>query len=279
MMQAVKNKAFTLIEVLLSLAISIAAITLVWMTFANIVKATQRGEASLENLHHGEYALEQIISAMRSAVFFTTDPKQFEFTLEDNGSSDNSADIVSWVTSSAAFMPIGSPLANSLHRIILSIEDDKEGDPSLAITAYPYLFEPESEEAEGVDFWIVSRKIRGLDCNVYDLKKDEWVDEWENKNNVPRFVAFTLYMDPLEGSNEPTHITKSIAVPLGTYALSKYRNIKDESDELEEESAGINGSRNINNTQDRNRNNTTIRRASGDSSNSRPLPAGGGARQ
>ena len=98
---------FTLIEVMVSLTIMVTAISIVWMSFSNVINATQKGEKMLDQMHHGDFVMEQLVSALRSAAYFNRKPKQFEFWLEDETSGSFDADIVSWVTSSSAFIRIG----------------------------------------------------------------------------------------------------------------------------------------------------------------------------
>ena len=217
----------------------LAALSIVWMSFMNVVRATQRGDEMLDRLHHSEYAVEQLVSALRSAVFFGTDPKRYEFILEDNGSGEKSADIMSWVTSSAAFMPVGSPLADGLHRIFISIEDDEDGDPALAVAAHPYLEDPEEDDAlDDIEFWIVSRAVQGFDVAYYDDSEEDWKEESiEDSKSLPRFIRFKLYLDPLEEGGDPVEVERQVDIPLGIYAKQKHRNARNESEQREEADA------------------------------------------
>ena len=217
----VPRKAFTLIEVLIALTISTAAMTLVWMTFATTAKATERGEKMLESLHQGEYIMDMLVSAMKSACYFPQNPELFEFQLEDEGSDSEPSDIVSWVTSSASFMPVGSPLTYGIHRIYLSMEEADGGEMGLAVTAHSHLIDPESDEADDVDPWIVSTKVQGFECRVYDHEQDSWEDEWEEGRSMPRFVEFRLVMKPTEEEGDPSEIIKVVDVPLAIYTLLK----------------------------------------------------------
>jgi len=215
-------EGFTLIEVLVALSIMVAAMSLVLMSFSNVVKATQKGEAMLDTLHHGEYAMEQMVSCLRSAVFFTTEPDKYEFILEDGGSDDQPTDIASWVTSSSAFIPRGSEMNDTLHRIYFSIEDDEDGEPALAVSAHPHRIDPEDDEAEDVDFWIVSRKVRGFNCRVYDLRDESWEDDYDIKRSLPAFVELTLMVDSGE-DREWTPMHRLVQIPMAQLAKDQGR--------------------------------------------------------
>lgn len=224
---------FTLVEILVALSVMVAAVTIVLMSFSNVVKATQRGEAMLDTLHHGEYTMEQLVSALRSAVFFNNEPDKYEFILEDNGSDSEPADIASWVTSSGAFIPPGSELADSLHRIYVSIEEDRDGMPALAISAHPHRIDPDDDEAEDVDFWIVSRKVRGFNLRVYDEQGDTWEDDYDKKRSLPNFVEITLVVDPNDGETEPRQLHRLVQIPMAQFAKNRSRVANSEANENE----------------------------------------------
>ena len=207
----------------MALSIMIAAVSLVLMSFSQVVKATQKGEAMLDTLHHGEYTMEQLVSALRSAVFFNTEPDKYEFVLEDGGSDNEPADIASWVTSSSAFMPPGSELNDSLHRIYLSIEDDDEGRPALAVSAHPHRIDPDDEEAEDVDFWIVSRKVRGFNCRVYNAREETWEDDYDVKRSLPLFVEISLMVDPGDGTSAPSMLHRLVQLPMAQFTANRSR--------------------------------------------------------
>jgi len=218
------QSGFTLIEIMVSLTIMVAAVSIVWLSFSNVINATQKGEKLLDQLHHGDFVMEQLVSAFRSAAYFNNKPKQFEFWLEDEVSGSFDADIVSWVTSSSAFIPPRNPLANQLHRIFVSIEKNDDGENALAVSAYPYIVDLEDPDTEEVEPWIVSSKIKGLNCRVYIEDDEDWDEEWEYDNSIPQFVEITLFVEPIKEDDDPIAITRMVELPMGVLAKRRNRN-------------------------------------------------------
>ncbi|OGV47460.1 MAG: hypothetical protein A2X46_14150 [Lentisphaerae bacterium GWF2_57_35] len=202
-----------MLELLIALAIMSAAFAIIWSTFSATVRAWTRGSELLDNLHHGDFVMEQMVSALRSAAFFSTAPDKYGFHLKDRGTGRDAADVVSWVTSGTAFLPPDSPLANGLHRITVTIEDNRDGKPSVCVMAYPHLADIDEGSVE-TEKWFISSEVKGLECQVYNKEDEDWDDEWEDTNSIPRLVQITLYMDPLEKYGDPVKLERLVELPV-----------------------------------------------------------------
>ncbi|HBA84827.1 MAG TPA: hypothetical protein DCZ95_12100 [Verrucomicrobia bacterium] len=207
------RSGFTMLELLIALAIMSAAFAIIWSTFSATVRAWTRGSELLDNLHHGDFVMEQMVSALRSAAFFSTAPDKYGFHLKDRGTGRDAADVVSWVTSGTAFLPPDSPLANGLHRITVTIEDNRDGKPSVCVMAYPHLADIDEGSVE-TEKWFISSEVKGLECQVYNKEDEDWDDEWEDTNSIPRLVQITLYMDPLEKYGDPVKLERLVELPV-----------------------------------------------------------------
>ncbi|HRZ10855.1 MAG TPA: prepilin-type N-terminal cleavage/methylation domain-containing protein [Kiritimatiellia bacterium] len=205
--------AFTLIEVLVAVAIMAVAFAIVWSTFTAAVNGWQRGTKLLDQLHRGDFVMEQLVLALRSAAFFSNRPDKYGFRLDESGGGEGSRDTMSWVTSGMAFLPPDSPLANGLHRLEFGLDTDDEGRPAVAIRAWPHLADEEESDVKG-EPWFVSTEIKGFRCRTYNAEDEKWEHEWENTNSVPRLVELTLYLQPFEDYEEPQKIQRLVEIPI-----------------------------------------------------------------
>ena len=208
-----KQAGFTLLEILVAMVILVVAFTVVWSTFSAVMKAWRKGDEVLQDMHHGDFLMEQIVSVIRSVAYFSSAPGTYGFWLEDNESGKFPADEISLVTSSAALMPIDSATAIGLHRIYITIDDNDDGDPSVAISAHPHLADPEEDDLD-IEPWYVSTMVKGFDCRTFNEEDEDWEDEWEDTNAIPKFIQITLYMDPLEKYGDPVEISRVIELPV-----------------------------------------------------------------
>jgi type II secretion system protein J len=207
------RKGFTLLEVLVAVAIMAISFAIVWSTFSATINGWQRGTKLLDQLHQGDYVMEQFVTALRSAAFFkNTRPDKYGFRLDAHGGGEDSADVISWVTSGTAFLPPDSYLANGLHRLEVSLDRDEEGRPAIAIRAWPHLAD-EEEDVEG-EPWFVSTEVQGLRCRTYNAEEERWDHEWENTSSIPRLVEITLYLPPVKDYEEPQKLQRLIEIPI-----------------------------------------------------------------
>lgn len=207
---SVKKSGFTLIELLVALVLMVTALTIVLATFTTTTKAWRRGGALVETLHHGDFVMEQLVSALRSAAYFESDDGRYGFWLE-RGSGEYPQFQLSWVASGTAFMPMDSDLAKGLHRLVVSIEPDDEGQDSFTVRAFPHLQEVDMDDG---DAWTISREVKGLECEIWDDEDESWEDQWEDTNSIPSVVQVSLYLDPLEEFGDPVVLRRLVQIPV-----------------------------------------------------------------
>jgi hypothetical protein len=225
---------------LLAVALMALAMAMTFTTFYSVSKAWQRGTAMADDLDHGEYVMQQIACGLRSS-FFPPSAGQasaavtnantnaaaatpassggYGFVLEDNGNGADAHDTISWVKTGTALLKLNDPLYKGLHRVRLSIEDDGEAGPAVAVRAWrPYANSIAFDPMEITPHFI-SGKVVGLDCRVAKAVKDDkwdWLEVWENEatNCLPLAVEITLYLDPLGRNEPPVEIRRTIEIPV-----------------------------------------------------------------
>ena len=220
---------FTLLELLVTLTILVTAMTVIIGTFSVTLRGWNRSQDLLKDLHHGDFVMEQLVSALRSTAFIHHTPEKYGFWLDDNGGRYPS-DKISWVTSGTAFMLPNSPLANGLHRLEIAIENNEDGEPAVAARAYPHLADIDDVESET---WFVSSVVQGIECRTYDEDAEDWDDDWEDTNAVPSLVAITLYMEPLEEFGEPVKISRVVEIPVASVVANAVRFQEEDREENE----------------------------------------------
>jgi prepilin-type N-terminal cleavage/methylation domain-containing protein len=207
-----KCSAFTLIEILIALTIMSLAMSVVIAAFVATLRGWHRGTDLIDKLHHGDFVMEQLVSATRSAAFFHNRPDKFGFWLEDEEGGDYPTDEISFVTSGKSFLPGNSIFANGMHRIFIDIADNEDNEASVAIRVMPHL--ANLEDWEDSERLFVSATVKGLQCRVYNMQEEEWQEEWENTNAIPSLVEYTIFMDPLEDDEKPVTISRVVEIPV-----------------------------------------------------------------
>lgn len=211
-MKNVRQSGFTLLEVLVALVILSTAFLMVYSTFSTTSRAWRDGSKLLQNLRHGDFVMEQLVSALRSAAYFEDAGPFYGFRMEDNGGGSAPTDWASWVTASPAFLPPNALFSHSMHRLEFTIDDNADGDPSVTVRAYPYL--ADEEEAEDAETWHVSTEVQGFNIEFYNPEDEVWEDEWEDTNEIPALVRVTLVMPPKERYEKPLELSRLVEIPV-----------------------------------------------------------------
>ena len=132
-------RGFTLLELLIAMTILVIAMTIIFSTFSATLSAWEKGNEMLDDLHHGDFVMEQLVAALRSAAFFPTRPDKYGFRLKSRQRGNYPGDQISWVASGTAFIPNDSIFANGMYRITVSIDENDEGEPGVLVQAWPHL--------------------------------------------------------------------------------------------------------------------------------------------
>ena len=206
------RRGFTLLEIMVAIVILMVALTVAWQTFASVTRSWTGARKLMDDTHHGDFAMTQLASALRSMAFFNSLPSKYGFRMDDNSFGKYGDHTISWVTASSAFVPRGEFAEYGLHRIQIGAGEDDEGNEGLLVTVWPHLADEEDVEKKS---WVVSENIKGLTCYVYNKEEEDWDTEWENTNSIPGLIHITLYADPVEKYGDPVEYHQLIEIPLG----------------------------------------------------------------
>jgi len=205
------RRGFTLLEIMISIVILAIAMTIAWQTLSSTTRAWTSARKMLDGTHHGDFVMTQLSSALRSMAFFDSAPEKYGFRLE-NKSGEYGEHSISWVTDSSAFVPRGAGFEHGLHRIQIGAGRDDDGNEGLMVSIWPYLADEEEIEKKS---WVISEAVKGLSCQVYNLKDELWEDDWEDTNAIPGLIEITLYAEPADKYDDPIEYRQLIEIPLG----------------------------------------------------------------
>ncbi len=124
-------------------------------------------------------------------------------------------------------MPEGSQLAQGLHRVLLTIEEDDDGRLCVASRAWrPYGISFSFDPLDIVPRFL-STKILGMDVRVAREKQTsggwDWLETWEdeNTNHLPLAVEVTIFMEPASEKEEVLAITRTVEIPVAPWSWKK----------------------------------------------------------
>lgn len=216
------QNGFTLLELIVAMVLLITAMSIVFQAFTGTTRGWRRGTEVADGIKHGDFAMNQLASALNSTVYFYNPNKSYAFSFEKGSHGGLPADTITFVTASKAFMPEGSPLQHGAHRLKIYIDGDENGDPALFSKAVPALADIDEFESEYItEPHMVSRAIQGIEILLYNEETDDWTASWEKENSVPERVKILVYVPSDDEAEEPLVFSRVLDIPVAESVAQK----------------------------------------------------------
>ena len=220
---------FTLLELLVAIAIFALVSTITFALLAAVSKAWERGTAMSEDLHAGDYVIDQVVDGLLATRYRD---KADGLRLEDNGNGPGAMDSITWVKEGPALVGEDSHLAKTYHHTSFFVGKDAKGKTGAAYTAWgdEYL-QPDDFDPDTLPPEILSDRVVGFDCRVatnnFEMNKLEWLETWNEdmaggdnqSNHIPRFIEITLYMKPLNPDDPPVEMRRMVDIPVANLGM------------------------------------------------------------
>jgi len=227
------KRGFTMLELLMAVTLLGIMSVIVLMTFNTVISNWMHSVTYVDRMQHADYALQQVISGLRSAYYPSTGKQDgtYGFMLLDNGDGEDydSSDTIQWTKLGSAVVGSRSVLSETPHTVALWVQDEKsdEEPAGLWVRAWrtelqPDEFDPSDEEY--VKPYLLVKQVRGFNCRVIKKPSEmydsddilDWKDEWSgaDSNSIPYMVELTFKLDPVEEDGEPITVRRRVELPL-----------------------------------------------------------------
>lgn len=220
---------FTLIEILVALSVMMLVGAAAFSLLSTVSKAWQRGTALSKDLHSGDFVIEQVVGALRSARYRGGNDG---LLLKKSGSGSSAADSISWVKEGPDLVGEDSTMAKTFHHIRFYVGRDREGNQGAVYTAWgDEYMQPENFDPDEVEPTLLSDRVIGLNVRVatndFENETIEWMDKWEGRcsaggdltNHFPRFVEVTVYLKPLDEGEHPIEMRRLVDIPIARQGI------------------------------------------------------------
>ena len=193
MLQFIKvEKGFTLVEILITLAILSIVLMIIYTTYANSVNTVEYNQDLIEVQQKARLALDIISSTIRGA-FYDKEHPQLKFIGKDRKFNEYNIDSLDFITANHPFR----------------VEDEKH---DLIELGYSLVFNPEKvsgallvrkdidigndEIDQGGESWELCDNIEGLNITYYDYSNNIWVNDWDSaeQNGLPKAVKTEIIL-------------------------------------------------------------------------------------
>ena len=246
-----RKSAFTLIELILAISLMATITVTAYLCLSTATRSWRVGVEAADAVNHGDYIMEQILMGLRSAYYpdvsaVDNSAGQYGMQLSDDGEEETAQDSLTWVKLGSALVGADSEVANTPHKVVLSIVRKGESENealeagglvlrSWRMSALPEDFDPDDENfvkplllmpgVVGLNFRVFNPKDNLEDGKLPGVEEEssfelddekKWIDEdWtgDYTNRLPYAVETTLYLEPPDDRSDPIKVQRVTTLP------------------------------------------------------------------
>ena len=208
-----RRGAFTLIEIMVAIAIFGMMVAAIYSTWVLILKSSRVGQEAAAQIQRQRIALRTIEDSLTCIQSFQASMKYYYFVVQ-NGDQP----MLSFAARVPAIFPRNGRFGDfNLRRLTFTVEAGPDSEKDLVLRQNPILMNVDSDEQSYP--LVLARNVRNFTVECWDTNTVKWVDEWINTNSIPTLVRVNLALggDPdSRDAGSELSVTRIIAVPSGT---------------------------------------------------------------
>ena len=209
MKTAPRHRAFTLLEIMVALALLSVIVIAIYSSWRAILKGTAVAREVASASQRTRITMRTLEDSLLCACMFNASPSYYTF--EADGESDFSS--FSFVARLPKSFPRSGKFGDlDVRRLSFSIESGRDSTRQLVLRQNPILMEMDKDEQENP--LVLARNVSTFTVEYIDPKTGEWVPDWVNSNQLPREVRIQLAI-----SHADKNFTEPLEVMVGTVAL------------------------------------------------------------
>lgn len=186
--RCVSRRGFTLIEVMVAIALLMLVVGAIYSTWTGLIKASKTGMKAAVEAQRQRMAMSVVEEALTSAQLYVANQDYYGFE-----AGKDSGDFLSFVARLPRSFPRSGKFEGmDMRRVIFSVENDNSGQRELVLRQNPVLAEMDEDEQK---FPVVlAQGVRAFKAEFWDDRKADWVEDWIQTNTLPKMVRVTLEM-------------------------------------------------------------------------------------
>jgi general secretion pathway protein J len=200
--------AFTLIEVLIAMAILSLVVAAIYSSWAAILRASKVGLDAAAEAQRARIAMRVIEDSLGSAQLFVASGSNYAFVTE-NGSEAS--------LSLAARLPKAFPRSGKfgdldLRRVKFSVEPSSAFGRQLVLRQKPILMKEMDIDEENHPV-VLAQDVREFRLEFWDLRTGDWIEEWVATNQLPKLVKVSLRLGAGSARGVEHEVRRVVGLP------------------------------------------------------------------
>ena len=213
------KKGFTLVEILMALAIFTMLTAALYATWLLVVRATTVGKRGAARLQRERITMETIENSLTCIQSHQASIDYYLFDVQngDQPLLSFAAYLPDEFPRSGEFLnstPDGIPMDFHLRRVTYSLQADEDGGKDLVLRQNPILMDLSPEEQKNP--LVLAKNVTDFLIECWDTNTMQWDTEWDATNIIPPMVRVTVGFGDPNSSAPKRVITRAISFPSTT---------------------------------------------------------------
>jgi type II secretion system protein J len=205
-----RRAAFTLVEVLVSIAILSLVVAAIYSSWTAILRASKVGNDAAAAAQRSRITLHTLEDSLNAAELFVRNADYYGFAAE-NGSEAT----LSFVARLPKSFPRSGRFGDfDVRRLTFALEKGPGGDKELVLRQQPLVMDLDEDEKNYP--LVLARNVKEFTMEFLTAAPgNDWMDEWRQTNQLPKLIKLTLRLEHLDSRSIPTveEFTRVVSLP------------------------------------------------------------------
>lgn len=206
--------AFTLIEVLIAVAILGTVVTAIYASWTAVLRAAKVGNTAADEVQRMRIARQTLEQSLASAVLYAGNPRYYSFITD---TTDEKFALLSFVAHLPADFPGSGMFPNQpLRRVTFAVQPGTNNGPPALVLRQTSLLTPTNSPVEESYTLTLTRNLSIFGVEFWSTNLNDWDVEWLPTNQLPRMLRVTLgFGGEGRAGGQPAMLVSSVISPGG----------------------------------------------------------------
>jgi prepilin-type N-terminal cleavage/methylation domain-containing protein len=214
------TRAFTLVEIMIAVTIFTLVLAAIYSSWTLIMRSTKIGQEAAAQVQRQRIAVQTIENALMCVQSFQASAQYYTFIVQ-NGTEP----LLSFVARLPDDFPRNGRFGGfNSRRVTFMVEAGSASEKDLVLRQSPILMDMDQDEQDHP--LVLARNVKDFTVECWDTNAVDWSDEWENTNQIPPMVRFTLVLggnksdNGFNGTGPELTVTRVVAMPSSTVPVA-----------------------------------------------------------
>lgn len=201
-------RAFTLLEIMIAISIFALVLTAIYSSWTAILRARKVAGDAAASVQRARISIRILEDSLGSVELFVRNANYYSFVGE-NGSEAS----LSFVARLAKSFPRSGKFGDlDVRRLTFTVEKAADNSRQLVLRQNPVLMDLDVDEKEHP--LVLAKNVQDFQLQFWDLRLNDWTDEWTQTNQIPKLVMVTLKLsDSAYSTQVQEEVTRIVSIP------------------------------------------------------------------